>query len=644
MKMPAALSRFDSEAMLNFGLRHGDKIGLTLFGLIAAWMLWSGITTWRIQSPEKQMLPDAIMKRASESTRHINAEPQPPAKMLVREVVLSRETARWEAPEVIPSGGLPVLDKPLFNEFAKRTKPDVMPIEEIVATAGIAVIGAEPQPEAMAGESPERPRDVPPPRGDRGRQPRDRGFARPENIFEPDGDPTAGMGEADEGVELAAGRIMPFVVVTGLVPYDRQSAEYQRRFSQAGYQDEKRDSPMWSEYRVERTEIRAGEEPQWTAVSLRDLARETESWMAAAAEILPQDCLLTEVPGLGSRGAGGGGGRGGRSAAAGDVSPLNYALPLPERIDEPWGLTAIHPWFETILEERGDEQEGLAPGRAEPAQDVAEIRPDFFEGEEGMPGAGGGREGAMPGERQEQQRTAKRLFRFIDTDVEPGRSYRYRVTLSIWNPNWKLHPRHLADPQLAKTPKLISPVSEPSAAVRVPDPVSLLVRTLDRDAMRRLKRDRVEAIVLGEDPRSGNYALRSVAVERGSLANVDETALNRPGDTRCRGQSITTDRVLLDMLGEQERDDDPRRRRRSSEPEGPREPVEMIFLKPDGELELVNLAESQRKLDRYQATLPAGEGTDRRGRDDRREMMPEGPGPGFAPRNPFGSTPGRGGR
>ena len=41
------------------------------------------------------------------------------------------------------------------------------------------------------------------------------------------------------------------------------------------------------------------------------------------------------------------------------------------------------------------------------------------------------------------------LFRFIDTSVEPGRLYRYRVTLRAWNPNWNLPKKFLESPDLA---------------------------------------------------------------------------------------------------------------------------------------------------------------------------------------------------
>ena len=80
-----------------------------------------------------------------------------------------------------------------------------------------------------------------------------------------------------------------------------------------------------------------------------------------------------------------------------------------------------------------------------------------------------------------------RLFRFIDTDVEPGKTYRYRVRVSLWNPNIKLHPQHLASEDVATPTKLASEPSEPSEAVRVPQQSLLLARTLDRADARKVR-------------------------------------------------------------------------------------------------------------------------------------------------------------
>ena len=55
-----------------------------------------------------------------------------------------------------------------------------------------------------------------------------------------------------------------------------------------------------------------------------------------------------------------------------------------------------------------------------------------------------------------------RLFRFFDFTVEPGKHYRYRVSLLLWNPNWKVPPQYLARADLAKKWYVETEFSDPS--------------------------------------------------------------------------------------------------------------------------------------------------------------------------------------
>jgi len=55
--------------------------------------------------------------------------------------------------------------------------------------------------------------------------------------------------------------------------------------------------------------------------------------------------------------------------------------------------------------------------------------------------------------------------------------------------------------------------------------------------------------------------------------------------------------------------DDRAETRAGGKPTPPPEPLEMIFLRPDGSLEFTSVAESQVPFERYRTTLP-GEGGD----------------------------------
>jgi len=217
-----------------------------------------------------------------------------------------------------------------------------------------------------------------------------------------------------------------------------------------------------------------------------------------------------------------------------------------------------------------------------------------------------------------------RLFRFIDMDVKAGQSYRYRVKASCWNPNLNVPSRHLADNADAKKQALDSDFSAATSPVVVPDGSKLLVQPLKKQDLKRLKSGTVAVMILGEKPQAGSLALRSLLMEVGGLANVDPAATKK-GDPRSRGDAIVTDRVLLDYRGRLE----DRAETRGGKPSPPPEPLEMLFLRPDGGFDLVSAADSQQDLDRYAPTLPAEGGAP--------AQMPGQPQPGAEPGfgNPF---------
>jgi hypothetical protein len=133
--------------------------------------------------------------------------------------------------------------------------------------------------------------------------------------------------------------------------------------------------------------------------------------------------------------------------------------------------------------------------------------------------------------------------------------------------------------------------------------MAILVQTLSKDEIKqmKLKTGSVQVLVLAPSRETGNYSLRSLLTEVGGLANID-SALNKPGDTRVKGENVTTDRVLVDIRGRQEEP--------AAKIGNPPETLEMLFLKPDGTCEVVSAADSQRFYDRYMMTLEPAAGTD----------------------------------
>lgn len=600
---------FDKEAILQFLLDHGEKIGVAIVGALACGLVWGGVSAARTQSAGRHQQPSVIEEQAGRAATHIQAVKRPPAEEL-RRTNLSKSIEPWRAPELQAVPPVALFDKPLFEEKSKRSKPEVFPIEDLRAVAGIAFMQERLGNAAAARnpvdiEAPENPGDQPD--GSRRRR-------KPP-------DPAAPAN--------ARGRLLPYCVVTGLIPFARQMGDYQERFSQAGFRDPQLDVPSWSDYLVERSVVTTDGKDEWKRIDLKKFfADAPNQWADLQGEHLPPGATL--------------------AAERNPGAAFSYCSPLPVLAGEQWGPEAIHPWFVNKFRESAAEQARLA---AEQAEQAATIPPGQQagagptvgapRGEFGLgfgPGAplavpgAQGEFGVRPGPMMDAQGPVSggleyRLFRFVDTSVEIGKTYRYRVRLSLLNPNRDLEARYLADPALARDVKLASAASNVSAPVTVPATSALLVRVLRKAESKRFKPGAVEVLVLDKGSETGDLTLRGLVTDPGGLVNVDKR-LNKPGDARTRGEDVFTEAVLVDVRGKQ----DDRAETRGAKASPPPEPLALLFLLPDGRFAATSAADAQLKVDRYIGTLPVGDDP-KPGRD----KQPPGPGP----ESPFGSPFGR---
>lgn len=534
MKRPSI--SFNKEAIANFFLNHVEKIVVSLVGVFACTLLWGGIDALRSKTVRREHRPDAVLARSTSTTGHIDRAKRPPDDVIVQKKELAEEIEPWLQPEVVPPTDVTLLDTPLFQELSKRTKPDVFPIEELQAVAGIAVLAVPPR---QARKQAEAGRDV-----------------------EPDPPAAAAQPAGGDPAATVRARITPFVIVTGLVPAVKQFLHYRQRYDSTSFRDPKRDVPLWSDYVVERCVGPPGGAEKWERINLQAAARQfRDEWAGAQPESLPPAFLLNAgqvrfaTP---------------RTAPDPALPGAGYCGPLPQLAAGTWGVESLHPQFLRELRKMAAVQATATPPAGTPPPPAS--MPDH------------------------------RLFRFVDTKVESGRTYRYRVRLSVWNPNFKLSAQHLADASLAKDPLLASAASNTTAPVTVPGSTTVLASAERKTDSKRLKSGLVEILVLGENPLTGNYSLRSLITEIGGMVNVDKR-LNRPAETRTRGEDIFTERLFIDMHGRQEERDEGR-----SPKNGPRpEPLEMLLRRRDGSFELVTAAGSQTVIDRYLDTLPLGE-------------------------------------
>ena len=610
MKLPAL--RLDKDAFIEFLLRHGEKLVGGVVAVGAVLLIWSGIDSLRSRSVRTTELPAAIRAEVERADSHIAGVPRPPDDLLPRRPSLTDDVAPWLAAKPEPAPALAVLDKPLFPEFSRRSQPEVLAIDDLRAVPGVAVLPALAA-DAVLGRPPAPPEP-------RGRGGRDRRQAGPDPASPPEVDLLAGAGGLPEAVAGTPGRIVPYVIVTGLIPVAKQQEEYQRRFAGAGYRDARRDTPLWSDFTIERCSVVNGTDGPWRPIDLAGAVEvQARDWVATQPLPLPSEYLLQDTEARRSR-----------------ETPLEFAGLLPQRIDQPWGTEPIHPWVLEHLRARIREAQADATGQAgEPQQpDAGPVfgEPGFAEPGRGDRFAPQIEERGFVDEAEKEKLPEYRVLSFVDTTVKPDARYRYRVRLKVWNPNLGLPPQHLVDPGIAKEQRLASPASAATPVVLVPDPARLLVDVVPAAEVKklRLKPGMLEVLVLAAGADTGNYALRSALIDVGGLANVDKR-LNRPGELRARGEDAVTDRLLVDVVGQQvEGDDKPRR--------GPRpipEPFAAVFLRPDGTFEQVTAADSERLIDRYRDTLPEREAGRRDpragGQGPEADIFPGGPPPSDSP-------------
>ena len=607
MKAPS----LSKTAMQKWFLNHFEKILAACVFLFSCWLAWGGLTAIQSKSASADLKPDIISSRAAAALQHIDQQKNPPEEKLLEPLGLSDRWALWKSPKEKASRRL-VLSHPLFEEKERRTKPEVFPVEELQAVSGIAALAKRPEPETT-----------------RPRRPTTSAF---EDML--GGDMGMGIEPSDPAESVPPARIIPYVMVHGLIPYAKQSNDYYERFGNASFQDARRDIPLWSDFLIERADVTNGTSDKWQRIipkTVMDSAEKT--WAGIQPDSLPADFFLApeQQPALGN---------------------VRYAWPLPQLALESWGMEAFHPWALTEWERLREEQEAMmnaaqeAPtgfglssglgmgdsymddgsglagsgGPALPFENPLQAGGDDYGDDYGMESYGMmGEEGAF----DPASLIEYKLFRFVDTDVKLGRSYKYRVRVSLWNPNYNVPAQHLLSADLATATKLPSGHSNETSPVSIPSPTGVLARTLpDNKAVKSaLGRDKAEVLILLPNEKTGNFALHSNLVIPGNMISVQkvlepEEEERKPGGQRTPPRKKKPEIIsipvgfFIDFMGQQivadlaQNPQLPNMPRRSRKLSPPKEPFELLMLGDDGELRIASPAGSEERFGLYMSTLP----------------------------------------
>ncbi len=603
--------KFTPEAIFGFVANHGEKILVGIVVLCSLPLAWGGINALRLKTRSSKEDPAQIMRLVENADSLLN-RPLPTDQQAELNKNLgstsvdpSASLEAWNPTEIsrlsVDSG----LNRPLLGDIQRRQVPVIFPLEQLVANAGVVAIANQDDllmdgDPSFAGSFPEM-----------------------EMMEDPMGmQPT---------VMSPPAKKMPYVLLTGLVPFRKQIDEYIALYSRASYQSPERDLPIWHDYAVERLEVRPDGGGEWKVIDITRLYEDwKDNWAGTATDSVPQQFILPSTQNLFN---------------PADV-PFGYWSPLPTLAARPtlngvdtmsggdpgmggpgygssWGLQSIHPWAKDEMKELLAEQKQLALEQQENMGLGGEMGYGMDSGGEfggGMTGTTTGtfspfrdiemgiNEGGMEEQYDESMMMGYGgegegmmmldqdycLFRFIDTSVEPGRLYRYRVTLRAWNPNWNLPKKFLESPEAADEQFVQSATSEPfpsldATPIHVPADNLLLARLLLRDEKKvyGLGVSDQELLVLDSNEDSGNFELHSIESKPGNIvgSKKGKRKIKQFNNQRISvpPHNVDSDQTLLAVVGQQTIDG----KKRPGRGFVPPEPLEILITDSAGTLEVI---------------------------------------------------------
>jgi hypothetical protein len=458
--------QIDQKAVQEFFLQNVEKIGLGIVVCIFLFMVYSAVSRVQRYKPT----PDDLVKEVKRGQDEINRTD--PDSVLIEMTNLTADEYKKKYDEgygkqegeryVDQAKGsrVRIVAKPyacetaydplIFPPLVKRTAPPLLAVQQLRGEAGVGAFRLAAAPAGGAAAAPPA-RDVAGP---------------------------LGPGRMGQGANDVQGQ--RWIVVTGLVPVEKQELAYSDTFKSAVGYDPNKDVPEYWGYQVQRVEVASpGEvaDPDWEKADKpftfpKDAQKVMEKWANVGAEVVAPEYVNETL-----------------------VFPLG---PMEGR---PWGESVGHPLDIPVQKANqlgpgtgvppGMMQPGAGGGnggtripRAAPRDPVAPgaggrtppAGDNPFGGDRGGPGAIGP---GGPGEPSPAAGPAKPpaflLFRYFDYNVEPGKHYVYRVQLALRNPNQEVKPVNLKDPELAKPAFLLTKWSDLSPAISVPRETRVLL-------------------------------------------------------------------------------------------------------------------------------------------------------------------------
>jgi len=529
--------KFNLSSVKDFLLEHGEKLAFGVVGLVFLMFAYSAI---KLESLDSTKQPEALRSKADQVRTHVEQSKFDAGKEKV--AVVDYNTRAEVKPVALTSYLVKgIFNPPLADARTRREDPVTFPIEELRADSGYGSFALSGGGKA-AGAQPQGGAPTAPPRGT-GKQEVGAFSPSPESALQ----------------------ARPYVIITGLVPWNKEVQEYNRVFHNADGGDRNRDVPHYEGFTLERAELNPAQPDKLDWQPLKVDRQFVSSWEGYMSEIAHKDYV---EPMMTSR-----------------LGPLVTAR---------WGESASHPKIPLADADLTARNEPTAPTPQEkPAEEAAAS-------DEGFDRAGTvvlSKAAATPAQAaaaEGKPTVEHHLFRAFDFNVKPGKKYRYRAKAYLQNPNFNVAAKYLKKP-VADPPKYLeTELSAPTELVAVPDRFNVLAGDVKKETR---NPDPVATImVTAIDEKEGIAAGTELDVSRGSVANKVASTVEAI-DPR-NGKPMTLNNVdfrsgivVLDIRGGK-----PLSKKTTSTLTSP---VEMLVIDPQGNLRVRNEFEDAALLVRH---------------------------------------------
>lgn len=504
--------KFDKKTILDFLLQNVEKIVLGLFVLIFLLLLYSSLSS----ASRFEKTPDQLLADTTRAQRDIESTTIEDYKKAMKEAGASGGadpsggmSGNSSGGSMIPTvdHGLTITDYPsqatrvridekpyahlarwnsrVFTTKPLRTEPPLLTVRDLRVRAGMGAFRLIPA--ASQG------------RGRTGRG----------------GDATATATEQVRGLR--------WIVLTALVPFEKQVEAYAETFRTAKGYNSQTDYPTYLGYWVERVEVNGADDaPDWTKatkiVSSKEIDRWSQQWSSTKETelVAPQYLeprLVFPLGPLVNR-------RWDADVAHEPKIPVQRASDRTQGLEGRGGAAGIRPAGGRM----GNEMLGVAGGGLAnrmlggDARGGGQVDTDGTPfGEEEAAGNRKERDEAVQEDVQDARNPEYRLLRFFDFNVEPGKRYVYRVCLGLQNPNYGVRTADLANADLAKKSWLQTKWSDPSPAISVLRDTQVLLSSVKPG--RGYAEPSAEIVLTTWLQRKGVEVYKDFTVTRGQVAN-----------------------------------------------------------------------------------------------------------------------------